>query len=139
MKEIKFRVWDGRESSRGMHYLDNMMILGQYGDPIALAFHPYDPDDVQFIDDYEAYDPQNTMRVMQFTGLKDEKGKEIYEGDVVDIYFNTGDHAVGQVIWSEFNAAFSIPYGNQGLEHALNGIESSKVIGNTYENTELLK
>lgn len=66
-REIKFRAWDGRT----MFNVDVMGIspctwgcpdYGKRG--ISLAYQPY-------------------IAVMQYTGLKDKNGKEIYEGDIL--------------------------------------------------------
>lgn len=75
--------------------------------------------------------------LMQFIGLKDKKGKEIYEGDIVK-------HAgwVCKVVYGENGCCFSLvtKVGDTDLsvitEAAAKHIE---VIGNIYENPELLK
>ena len=71
--------------------------------------------------------------LMQFTGLKDKKGKEIYEGDIVmvdgrrcKIIFRLGEFTMQQE--SNKNAYYCIGYHSD-----------CEVIGNIYENPELLK
>ena len=77
------------------------------------------------------------MVLMQFTGLKDKKGKEIWEGDVV----KTGEDFIGVVTFVEGEYVVEIPYANaaelSGEYEAL--WEPKKVLGNIYENPELLK
>lgn len=74
-----------------------------------------------------------THIVQYSTGLRDKKGEEIYQGDIVTHNTNImGD----TVVW--FGGAFRL---GEGLKtHTLlNRIEGCEVIGNIYENPELLK
>ncbi len=67
--------------------------------------------------------------LMQFTGLKDKNGKEIYEGDIV----HHGKNAVSPV---EFHDG-SFTVATTSVMHRRSN--ELKVIGNIYENPELLK
>lgn len=83
-------------------------------------------------------------KVRQFTGLLDKNGKEIYEGYLVkgttdDWYQDTKTEDIVQVEWDEITCGFS-PFSiydsdcNTGTYH--NKVE---IIGNIYQNPELLK
>jgi hypothetical protein len=75
------------------------------------------------------------LTLEQFTGLKDAKGQEIYEGDIVQV---DPDDPGYQVIYSDEDARFSI-VGN-GLDSALGEeYQSCEVIGNIHENAGLLE
>lgn len=85
--------------------------------------------------------------VMQFTGLKDKNGKEIYEGDVVrafDYDMNPNDPVImGTVIFDEARAAWCIHYGpldTGDTELAWDmGISEYEIIGNIYEDPKLIE
>lgn len=70
--------------------------------------------------------------LMQYTGLKDKNGKEIYEGDVVKI---DGDKKyIGEIKWNVLG--FVCDYGIDGIKNHLP--DYVEIIGNIYENPELL-
>jgi uncharacterized phage protein (TIGR01671 family) len=111
MREIKFRVW---------HY--NEMVYFEPQDSWqALKYHFDECDD-------------RPEWLMQYTGLKDKNGKEIYEGDILnngytvnyDILYNCGccndDTGIGFVL-SDSHTAF----------------DDLEVVGNIWGNPELLK
>ena len=69
--------------------------------------------------------------LMQYTGLMDKNGKEIYEGDIIENH----PGVTWMVDWSNKKAQWRV-YG--GGNFALCSMGAIKIIGNIYENGELL-
>lgn len=117
MSELKFRAW----SSRVKIGLPHMVYL----DPRATAFSGGD-----LIED-------DDWKVMQFTGLKDKHGKEIYEGDIV-VLSHMQSAPTGVVRWFQESACFvATEKPDQFAGHNLFP-DTDEVIGNIYENPEFL-
>ena len=79
-----------------------------------------------------------TVPQMQFTGLHDKNGKEIYEGDIVRCFLDGFDE-VSEVFFDE--GAFSIYAKNNSPDYkpCLFEVCETEVIGNIFENPELLE
>ena len=77
--------------------------------------------------------------LMQFTGLHDKNGKEIYEGDIVRDQRPCGEIYISQVLWDETAAMYIISDPDETLTFADIHPAWLEVIGNIHENPELLE
>lgn len=123
MQEIKFR---GKRLDTGEwmygHYV-------KFDDCLSVIFKPEEPIEDMY------YKRVITETVGQFTGVKDNGGREIYKGDIVrlkqwnpqiyQVFFANGGFCFGK---SETDAYYN------DIHYAADG----EVIGNIYENPELL-
>ncbi|MCK5607497.1 hypothetical protein KAR91_36780 [Candidatus Pacearchaeota archaeon] len=81
------------------------------------------------------------VKTREYTGLKDKNGKEIYEGDIVKVRA-LYDTAIGHVVYIDTSFKFKLPDvdkfsdPHRDIGTGWYGIE---VIGNIYENPELLE
>ncbi|HFJ9344255.1 TPA: YopX family protein [Bacillus mobilis] len=125
MREIKFRAWVLKDEA-----LDGLMEKTMEYD--VESFH--DP-----LYEYK----RGNIILMQYTGLKDKNGKEIYEGDIVEhkdysagaIIFGGNQPTCKSVIrWKDYYNGYHLA----GLGNPFKGEELEK-IGNIYENPELLE
>ena len=119
MREIKFRAWDKR--------IKKIIGIGNMQDRFTIR------------NDGELISGSNDLELMQYTGLKDKNGVEIYEGDIVAWGGETAEdcNGYGVVSYWDGDACFEI----DDIKGATNGISQrnyNKVIGNIYENKELL-
>lgn len=130
MREIKFRAWDR---------LGNKMIY-QESDTTELRFnYPYPDNKKEYFPFY-----QIDLIQMQYTGLKDKNGKEIYEGDILDglsvIRFGevkTYDY-MGSIFGWYAKVTQKLKENPNSYAKDIINTNKRKVIGNIYENPELL-
>ena len=137
MKEIKFRAWDNYR--KAMSYEVDIYCE----DGIVWWVAQWRGEDGGKIEAFDSDGKGNVL--MQFTGLKDRNGKEIYEGDIVRHHL--GDSApfyggvICKVMWWEqgWHLSWEPPPFAVSNPHPFTSSEFFEVIGNIYENPELLK
>lgn len=131
MKDIKFRAWD--YDTNTMIYPDSKLETIFCFDRVGLSVYQGNGSEL------------SSFELMQYTGLKDKNGTEIYEGDIIE-YHSDIINTFYKI--NKINRVVEYKYGMYGIE----GIEKGthipfanilkykyKVIGNIYQNSDLLE
>jgi uncharacterized phage protein (TIGR01671 family) len=134
-REIKFRAWD-KVNKRMGHFKPGFSWCDEYYTWDLQAEGEPDIMDVP---------PGDNIEFMQFTGLKDKNGKEIYEGDIVKqlVPALSKESWVGRVMFEPTRGYFL--RNENGTWSSLNTVSEREiitefeVIGNIYESPDLLK
>ncbi len=128
MRDIKFRA---KIASRFPELNKMCYGTGIFEDGINTWLLSHDP--TKYMADNLVHKVIDPDTIGQYTGLKDKNGKEIYEGDIVSRY-GDGKH---KVYWHTFTARWRTT-GHTGITEG-DAALSMDVIGNIYENPELLQ
>lgn len=121
-REIKFRFFR-KDPSPKMIYPEGSFFLTHVGAPVVISHYSSGRIEANLAD----------LIPLQYTGLKDKNGKEIYEGDIL----RTDNVEIEYVEYFPAYASFCRVYQNHVYEINDNG--NYEVIGNIYENPELLR
>ena len=124
MRELKFRAWN-KKGKRWLGVNLHMSVIDgtlwwQFGIGCSIL----------------SAEERENIELMQYTGLKDKNGKEAYEGDIVKYFWLSKKH-IKPITWdvsrAGFIAGFTIDLGEY------DGSSAVEIIGNIYENPELME
>jgi uncharacterized phage protein (TIGR01671 family) len=115
-REIKFRAWDREESKMGEVEMINI-VTGEIDTDLCL-------------------DNENNLELMQYTGLKDKNGVEIYEGDILKGVCRHNPTWENKVIFTDGSFMWS---GKNGIGDMRSASlhKLLEITGHIYENPEL--
>jgi uncharacterized phage protein (TIGR01671 family) len=130
MRDIKFRCWD--TENKEMLEVQELDYEDSYnGQPMIRTTM------------YSDYFDTEDMILMQYVGLKDKNGKEIYEGDIVKFRFKDDREEfpdlIGYIEYQTTFTAFRIMSNQGSFKIDITEIKFIEVIGNIYKNPELLE
>lgn len=121
-REIKFRAWNKKEK-----YMEPVDDLQMFSNQLSIGMLSKD----YFLG-------KDDVELMQYTGLHDKNGKEIYEGDILRIIVNNNIEKICAVEFK--NGIFGVMFSKQreltAFPHFYN--TTFEIIGNIYDNPELL-
>ena len=130
MRKIKFRAWDTVTKDwvpMGVNHISNLVRIkatkkkkGEF-----------------LIDTFDSV--SRRLVLMQYTGLKDKNGKEVFESDICKYLDDAGDEKLivtGVITWDKFGWSMKGDYGFDCWTVDLD-LDELEVIGNIWENPEL--
>ena len=163
MREFKFRVWNQCGDFKMLRVSELSWEIGDHDDIERIFFGGKLCDEMRHDlgavhSGFGATDGSEDISpwvLMQYIGLKDRNGKDIYEGDIVGCIkdkFGRGKHEYWSVLYedskfvlyNQLNSLRDIERDVTESEHPIfypdgKNLQELKVIGNIYENEELLK
>jgi len=130
MREIKFRMWDKKHKKwADVNQLTDWNTYDIFA--VVLKGNHHCPYQVFSVKSDVEYD------LLQYTGLKDKNGKEIYDGDIVKSWDEESEDADEYIDEVKLNLISGIWFGKNRYCH-LGLPRGFEVIGNIYENPDLL-
>ena len=141
MREIKFRAWD-KKSKKMRQVTEIVFNTGFYMESNDNSVKLIWVKGQDIIENKEIQiQREKDFILMQYTGLKDKNGKEIYEGDIVaekGHYFNSDRLVYQKIQWKETYSCWLRGEYQRLTPKNIKQYEI-EVIGNIYDNPELLE
>ena len=124
MKEFKMKAWLKKEKK----------MVAIIGIDFNYEYIRYTEDDNFFNSDYKTAEFKD-IELLQFSGVKDNGGQELYEADVIK--FNDGiDDIYGLISYDDEDGTYRVSYENI-TEHLSDREGDFEIVGNIFENPDL--
>jgi uncharacterized phage protein (TIGR01671 family) len=127
MRQIKFRAWDKTGQHPCMIEVESVMY--DEFDKMSISGKPFDEDNGGF-----THLEEGEFELLQFTGLQDKNGVEIYEGDVIDY----GQGRFAEIVYWKGRFTMKGLNFSDGTPSCIVDFYTYPVVGNIHENKELL-
>lgn len=118
MRELKFKVWD--KVKQNIYKLQAISFDTQGLTPFAISLPG------------RSWEPVGKFELLQWTGLLDANGIEVYEGDFIKITAN-----LYQVTWNETTAGFVLLDLEDSSHQSISDVALGNVVGNIFQNPEI--
>ena len=134
-RPLKFKVWDVEQNKFTLGYDNDDGSFGEiYSDPPGIFFAG-----LTYLNRYS-----DRYIIQQYTGLTDSKDKEICDGDILKIDYDTFGNVIGQVVYETDQGAYIFQYKRNGPNQHHTNLNcdvafESVIVGNIFEHSELLK